>query len=277
MASVAPWFRKLFQVEKPVIGVIHLEPLPGSPRARSGVEQIEARALEDAERYLSAGLDGLIVENFGDVPFPRDASPPHVIALMARIATAVKQQAGSRPVGVNLLRNDSLGALGVAVAAGLDFIRVNVLAGAALTDQGIIEGQADLLLRERRRLDSGTRILADFRVKHATGLRQDTVPVEVDELLARAGADGLLVTGGATGQPAEVDTLRAVAAAAGRAPVLVASGVTPDSLVGLFPHADGFIVGTSLKQGGRTTAPVDPERARAMRDAARKLRRKLRR
>ena len=207
------------------------------------------------------GHDGLIVENYGDAPFLRGPAEPHTIALLTRIGACVKELSGDRPVGVNLLRNDALGALGVAVGAGLDFIRVNILSGVAVTDQGLIEGQAAELLRTRTRLDASVRILADHRVKHSMPVRQASVSVEVDELLHRALADALLVTGPATGKPPTRAAVKEIQQAAGAAPVLVASGVCTDNLAS---EADGFIVGTSVKRRGRTTSAVDPARARAL-------------
>ncbi len=272
MTPQTAWFRSRFG-PKPVIGVVHLPPLPGAPAARLSIPRVLARARDDARAYLDGGIDGLILENFGDAPFFKDRVPPHVVAVMARIASDVKELAGKRPVGANVLRNDARGALAVAVGAGLDFIRVNVLSGAALTDQGWIEGDAAALLRERRRLGhEHVRIFADYRVKHAMHLRTESPRVELEELVARAGADAVLVTGASTGRSPSADWLREVKQAARMAPVLVASGVTSENVGALAPHADGFIVGTSLKARGRTDGRVDPPRVRAMIAAARHAR-----
>ncbi len=264
MSQVARWYSKLFGCAKPLLGVVHVAPLPGAPRCRLPFARVAALALQDARRYLDAGLHGVIVENFGDAPFACGRAEPHTIACLARIAAAVKEYAGARPVGVNVLRNDALGALGVAVAAGLDFIRVNVLTGAAVTDQGLIQGDAAALLRYRRALGSRVAIFADIRVKHATELRAVPVPLQVRELLERALADAVLVTGAATGVPPAPGLLREVKAAAGAAPVLVASGATTANLASLAPLADGFIAGTTMKAGGRIGAPVEAARARRL-------------
>lgn len=257
------WFPRWFGRGKAAIGVVHVAPLPGSPRSALGFEAVRARALRDAATYLRGGIDGLIVENFGDAPFPRGASPPHVAAFLTRIAAEVKALAKSRPVGINVLRNDGCAALAVAAAADCDFVRINVLTGAAVTDQGLIESDAAAVLRYRKAIGADVRIFADFRVKHANALRVDSLEVELDELIGRALADAVLVTGAATGQspdPAEVEAIRA---AAGGTPVLVASGATPGNVAALAPHADGFLVGTAMERGGRTGAPVDLARVRA--------------
>ena len=264
MTRVANWFTKLFGTRLPLIGVVHLAPLPGSPAARLSVDRILERALEDGRAYLEAGFDGLVLENFGDTPFRSGPAEPHTIALLSRIGAALKEQAGDRPVGVNLLRNDGEGALGVATGAGLDFIRVNVLCGVAVTDQGFISGRAAALLRYRKLLGSSVRIFADHRVKHAAPLREEAVQVEVDELVKRARADSLLVTGAATGTPPTPESVAEVKRSAGAVPVLVASGTALGNLESLARHADGFIVGTSVKVSAKTTGRVAPARARAL-------------
>ncbi|MBO9352165.1 MAG: BtpA/SgcQ family protein, partial [Thermomicrobium sp.] len=136
-----------------LVGVVHLLPLPGSPRATRDVARIRERARRDAEAYREGGAHALIVENFGDAPFRKDGVEPHVIALMALVVEEIRESTGL-PVGVNVLRNDARAALGIAVATGASFIRVNVHVGAMVTDQGIIEGRADETLRYRALLQS---------------------------------------------------------------------------------------------------------------------------
>jgi membrane complex biogenesis BtpA family protein len=257
-------FLRCFGTKRPLFGVIHLEPLPGSPRFASSLAAIERRALADARACLDNGAAGLVIENFGDVPFRRDEAEPQVIAAMASIARAVRQLAPDAALGVNVLRNASLAALGIAVGTGLDFIRVNVLSGVAVTDQGILEGRAAELLRMRRALEAErVAILADVRVKHAAPLREAPLEIEIEELIARAGADAVLVTGATTGRPPSRRHLEAAVAAARGARVLVASGVDPLGVSDL-AAADGFVVGSALERGGRAGRPVDPARVARM-------------
>src|SRR5690606_3606108 len=155
------------------------------------------------------------------------------------------------PLGINVLRNDGESALAVALAAGAQFVRVNVLSGAVVTDQGVIEGDAARLMRRRRAMGAAhVPVLADVRVKHAAPLGPGWRPIEedVDELLHRAGAAGVIVSGSGTGKPTDPHELAAVKAAAGDAPVFVGSGATPETAADLLRHADGLIVGTSLKR-----------------------------
>ena len=262
---VSRWFSRMFSAPRPLIGVVHLPPLPGSYGARLSMTDICERAVDDARGYQKGGVDGLVVENFGDSPFRRGPVEPHTVAALTRVSAAVKDATGELPVGCNVLRNDGIGALGVAVAAGLDFVRINVLSGVAVTDQGFIEGDAAAVLSYRRAIGgSGVRIFADLRVKHATQLRHDSVAVEASELVARARADAVLVTGAATGHPPDPDELREMRRGAGSAPVLVASGTSEENVDRLAPLVDGFIVGTALKRGGRTEGPVDVARVRRL-------------
>lgn len=260
-------FREIFPGRKPMIGVVHLAPLPGSPRYGGDVEGILDRAREDARRLLSGGLDAVIVENFGDVPFLKDRVPPETVASMAVIAREI---AALGLVGINVLRNDAAAALGVALAAGASFIRINVHIGACLTDQGIVEGRAAETLRGRRRLGLRAAILADVAVKHAAPIAQRPVAEEVRDAIERGLADAVIVTGPATGAPPPEAVLLEAREAAAGVPVLVGSGMTEACIARFLEIADGVIAGTALEREGRSGAPVDPERvARFVRAAGR--------
>ncbi len=250
-----------------LIGVVHLLPTPGSPRFTGSVNAVLARAVEDAQALSAHGCDALIVENFGDAPFHPQAVPPETVATLALAVRAVRSAAGARPVGVNVLRNDARAALGIAAATGAAFVRVNVHAGAAVTDQGILEGRAHETLRERLRLAPEVAILADAHVKHATPLSRESLAQAVHELVGRALADGVIVSGPATGRPPDAAQVREAREAAGAAPVLIGSGLDLDNAAALLAHASGAIVGTALKRDGHVGNQVDPERVRRMRGA----------
>jgi membrane complex biogenesis BtpA family protein len=249
----------------PLVGMLHLLPLPGAPRYGGDRDAVRERLLADADALASGDVDGLLLENFGDAPFHPGALPPHVVADMTALACAVTERF-DLPLGINCLRNDALAALAVAHAAGGAFIRVNVLCGARVTDQGVIEGPADRLLRERARLGAtDLRIVADVDVKHSAPLGAPRpLADEVTDLVARGGADAVVVSGSGTGRPTDPDQIDAVRAAAGDAPVWVGSGVDAGSVAALVGRADGVIVGTSLKAGGDPRGAVDPARVRAL-------------
>ena len=249
---------------KPVIGMLHLPALPGSPGHGRAAAKARAQVLRDARALSAAGVDGLMLENFGDVPFHAGRVPATTVAQMTAIALAVRE-AVDVPLGINVLRNDGRSALAVAQAVGASFIRVNVLHGAVLADQGVIQGEAAALLRERVMLGATSiRIFADVQVKHAAPLADWPVAEQVADLLHRCLADALIVTGEATGRPTDPQCLAQVKHAAGSAGVLVGSGVTAESVRGLADHADGFIVGTFFKRDGQVSAPVDGERVRSL-------------
>ncbi len=264
---MAPSLFPVWAGRKPVIGMVHLAALPGAPGFAGDLGAVQDAAMRDAQALAAGGADGLMIENFFDTPFYPDAVPPATVALMAVIAAGIRR-AVALPLGVNVLRNDGLAALAVAHAAGADFIRVNILCGARVTDQGIIQGRAHEILRERARLGAcGIRILADVSVKHSAPLAPFAIRDEVEDTLLRGRADGLVVSGSGTGKPVDLDRLRTVRAAAGGAPVFVGSGASPDTLAMLRDQADGFIVGTALKQDGAVGQPVDVERVRRFVDA----------
>ncbi len=272
-----------------LIGAVHLAALPGAPRARApvggaagGIDPLAdclAAAIQDAHTLVANGCDALIVENFGDVPFYPTRVPPETIAAMARAIAGVIAVAGGRPVGVNVLRNDARAAIGLCAATGASFVRVNVHAGAAVTDQGIVEGRAFETLRERERLAPNVAILADAHVKHATPLSRESLAECVADLVLRALCDGVIVSGTATGSPPALERVReacgAVRDSRGEVrdsrgashdvPVLIGSGLDEDNARALLEHASGAIVGTSLKVDGLVSNPVDASRVRRMR------------
>lgn len=246
-----------------VIGVVHLAPLPGAPGWGGDFGVVLDRALGDLAALGAGGVDAVIVENFGDVPFRAGAVEPETVAAMARIVAALRPRT-ALPLGVNVLRNDAAAALAIAAICGGpgSFIRVNVHSGAMLTDQGIIEGRADRTLRRRRELGATVAILADVLVKHAAPLGQTTIEDAARDAVERGLADALIVTGAGTGLATDLDDVRRVRAALPETPLLVGSGVNRDNVRETFAFADGAIVGTSFKVGGRTTAPVDVERVK---------------
>jgi membrane complex biogenesis BtpA family protein len=259
-----------------LIGVIHLPALAGAPGAM-GLHPAEAlreagrRAVDEARALAKAGFGGLILENFGDAPFYGESVPPETIASLAVIAAAVREST-SISIGINVLRNDAKAALAIAAVTGCDFIRVNVLAGISATDQGLIQGRAAELLRERERLGAEVAILADAGVKHARSLSSDDLAVEIEDLALRSGADGVIITGKTTGRFAERETLEAALAAKRRhrIAVWIGSGATAENIAEIRREGFGVIVGSDLRKAGRAGAALDLNRLRKFMQAGRK-------
>ncbi len=244
-----------------LIGMVHLPPLPGSPRFGGDIQGVVDEAVRDAVALIQAGFPALMVENFGDEPFFPSAVPPVTVAAMTRAVLAVVA-ATSVPVGVNVLRNDGLSAVAIAAATGAAFIRVNVLSGTMFTDQGAITGQAAEVARERSRLAPDLRVLADVFVKHATPPPGLTIEQAATDTWERGGADALILSGTGTGAEPNLAELSAVRAVLPDVPLYLGSGVTADNLTTFSPVASGAIVGTAVKMGTDSKRPVDPERAR---------------
>jgi len=245
-----------------LIGVIHLQALPGSPGHLLDMDEIVARAMADAATIEDAGFDACIVENFGDTPFPPGALSPASLAAMAVAADHVRRKTTLK-VGINALRNDARGALGIAVATGASFIRVNVHTGVYATDQGILEGRADRTLRDRKQLGQRVAIFADVNVKHATPISQPDIGRAAKDAAYRGMADALIVTGRATGESASLEELRKVKQAVPDRRLFVGSGATIETVTELLGVADGVIVGSGIKPGGDTSRPIDSQIAHA--------------
>lgn len=254
-----------FWQRKPLIGMVHLGALPGSPRdTGEPMDALLERAVADARALEAGGADAIMVENFFDAPFAKDHLPPHTIAALTRAVQAVRGVT-SLPLGVNALRNDALAALAIAHVCGAQFVRINVFVGAAVTDQGIIEGAARSANLYRRELRAQVQLWADVFVKHAAQLGTNTLEDAAKDAVLRGLADALIVSGTATGSATDPDNVRRVKHAVPQTPVLIGSGFDARTAPALLAHADGAIVGTSLKHDGLVANPVDPARVRTLR------------
>jgi membrane complex biogenesis BtpA family protein len=256
----------LFKSVKPVIGMLHVPALPGSPRNTLALNAIVDWVLKDAEALAEGGIDGMILENFGDVPFYPGQVPPHTVAFLTLLGREVRRRF-DRPLGINVLRNDARSAVAIAAAVEAEFIRVNIHTGARLTDQGLIEGMAHETLRYRKLLGCDVKIFADVDVKHSAPLARRDLAVEVEEALSRGCADAIVVTGAATGRQTAVEDLRIAKAGAGDAPVIAGSGVDATNLATVLEVADALIVGTAFKQDSFATKAVDADRVRTFLEA----------
>lgn len=232
-----------------------------SPRWKGDLQRVIDRAEQEATALASGGVNGIIVENFFDAPFPKDQTDPAVVSAMSLIVHRL-QQLVTVPIGINVLRNDARSALAIATCVQAQFIRVNVLTGVMATDQGLIEGCAYELMRYRRELGSDVNILADVLVKHARPLGSPNLTTAVQETIDRGLADGIILSGWATGSPPSFEDLELAKAAAGDTPVFIGSGASWENIGKLIQVSDGVIVASSLKRKGDITQTVDPIRVR---------------
>lgn len=260
--------KRIFHTPNPIIGVVHLLPLPTSPRWGGTLETVLARAEQEATALAAGGVDGLIVENFNDVPFTKGQVDPAVVSAMSLVVHRL-QLLVALPLGLNVLRNDGCSALAIAACTGAKFIRVNVLSGTMVTDQGVIEGNAYQLLRYRRELGADVQIFADVLVKHARPLGGANPIAAVKDTVERGLADGIILSGWATGHPPSLDELEMARAAAPNTPMLIGSGANADNIGSFLKVADGAIVASSLKRHGQIEQPIDPIRVQRFMDAVR--------
>ncbi|BBA79647.1 photosystem I biogenesis protein [cyanobacterium endosymbiont of Rhopalodia gibberula] len=262
---------QIFNTTYPVIGVVHLLPLPTSARWGGSLTSVIERAEQEATALVAGGVDGIIIENFFDAPFTKDQVDPAIISAMTLIVDRIKNLVVV-PVGINLLRNDAIGAMAIASTINAQFIRVNVLTGIMATDQGLIEGNAHKLLRYRRELGADVAILADVLVKNACSLVGiPNLTTAVEDTLERGLADGIILSGWATGRPPSLEDLELASAAAQGTPVFIGSGANWDNIGKLMQAADGVIVASSLKRNGRIRESIDPIRVARFVEAAQQV------
>ncbi len=261
-------FRELFgrgPRRRILIGVVHLPATPGAPGYEGSMGTLLEHTLADARALVQGGADALLLENHGDAPFFAQEVPGETVAALALALREARAIAAERPVGVNVLRNDARAALGLCAATGASFLRVNVHTGVMATDQGLIQGRAAETLRERARLCPAVAILADVHVKHATPVGRETLADAADDAAGRGRADALILTGARTGAPPARGALESVRERVSLVPLLIGSGLTESNAPELLRLADGAIVGTALKRGGRIEEPVDEDRVARLR------------
>lgn len=253
----------LFGVRRALIGVVHLQALPGTPISKLDVAAIKSIAVEEARAYKDAGFHGILIENTHDRPYLKNHVGPEIVAAMSVIGAEVRQ-AVDLPLGIQVLAGANQSALAVALACDASFVRVEGFVFAHVADEGLIESSAGSLLRYRRAIEADhIRVFADVKKKHSA--HAITADIDIAETAKAAEfftVDGVIVSGTATGHPANPNEVAAVADAVS-VPTLVGSGITAEN-IGLFSKADAFIVGSSIKKGGLWSNPIDLERTRAL-------------
>jgi membrane complex biogenesis BtpA family protein len=261
----------LLTTAKPVIAMIHLKALPGTPANRMDLRAIEKRALVEAEIYRDAGVHGLMLENMHDTPFLRGGVGPEIVATMAVIARRVKETS-KLPCGVQILAAANVEAMAVAHAACLDFIRAEGFAFAHVADEGVIQSSAAELLRYRRHIGAERiQVWADIKKKHSShAITQDVSIGATAHAVEFMRGDAVIVTGSVTGDAPNISDVKATKSGCAL-PVYLGSGVTTKNLARFFSSADGFIVGSEFKENGDWSRTVDPKRVEKFMKMHRKL------
>ncbi|MBE9223527.1 BtpA/SgcQ family protein [Cyanobacterium stanieri LEGE 03274] len=258
---------QIFGKKNPIIGVVHLLPLPTSARWGGNLQAVMERAEQEATALAAGGVDGIIIENFFDAPFTKDKVDPAVVSAMTLIVDRIMSLV-TLPIGLNVLRNDAMTALAIASCVGAKFIRVNVYTGVMATDQGLIEGKAHEIQRYRRELGQDIAIFADVLVKHARPLGTPNLTSAVKDTIERGLADAVILSGWATGLPPNLEDLELAQQAAKGTPVLIGSGADIDNISELMGFADGVIVASSIKRKGDINETIDPTRVSQFVEAA---------
>ncbi len=249
-----------------IIGMVHVGPLPGSPKYSGDLDKMIQEAVQNAVTLVEGGVDAVMVENFYDAPFPKNSADPVTVASMAVIVKEITKTINV-PVGVNILRNCGIDAAAVAAVTRASFIRVNALSEVVITDQGILEPIAYDLMKYLKLVGHRPAILADVHVKHGRPLADRPIEVVAVETVERGGADAIIVSGEATGSEASINDVIKVKNVV-NVPVIVGSGITADNAASFLRYADGAIVGTYFKEGGR----ISLKKVKALMDKVQELR-----
>lgn len=266
-------FSDIFPNPKPVIGMIHLPALPGTPKyEHQSIQFILEKAVEEASIYKNAGVDALAIENMHDVPYLKNDVGHEITAMMAVVAAAIKKES-QLPCGIQVLAAANKAALAVALAANLDFIRAEGFVFGHLADEGYIDSNAAELLRYRKMIGAeDIAIFTDIKKKHSShAISQDIDLIETAKAAEFFLTDGLIITGSSTGKTADLEEVAMLFQQA-KSPVLVGSGITIDNVANYLPICNGMIVGSHFKKDGYWENPLDENRIQHFMDKVEKLR-----
>jgi membrane complex biogenesis BtpA family protein len=257
---------------KPLIGVVHLPPLPGSIIGYSGIDRTIEYAVSEAKKLEEAGFDAVILENYSDNPYPV-AVNDLVLASITAITKEVVRETRLK-VGISLLRNAGLQGLAAAYAAGAHFVRVNAYCEIRVSGEGLLMPISHDIEKIRQRLDRHVAIFADIDVKHSGPLGERPLSDVVHDCVARGRMDAMIVTSRATSEAPSPGYVAAIRQLAKTKPIIIGSGITAENIKAYWNLADGFIVGTYIKHEGSTKMPIDPKRAARLASIVKELRAK---
>lgn len=252
----------VFSRPKPIIGVIHVGALPGTPKCSQSIAELVQSSRAEAKVYRDCGVDGIIIENMHDVPYLKGAVGPEVVAAMTLIGAEVKSES-RLPIGIQILAGANIEAMAVAHAAGLDFIRAEGFAYAHVADEGIIEASAAKLLRYRKMIGAErVQVWTDVKKKHsAHAITADVSLGQTAETVEFMGAECVIVTGSVTGEAPKIADVQEAKSHC-RLPVFLGSGISEENIEQFYNEADGFIIGSAFKAGGLWSNTIDPTRVR---------------
>ncbi len=272
--KTASWIEEIFGVQKPIIGMVHLRPLPGSPFYQQGdMRKIIDTAVEEARTLAEGGIDGLQVENMWDHPYLKDDDIGHETTASLSVCAYAVMCAVDIPVGINCHLNGSIQAIAAAGASGASWIRVFELANTYISNAGIVEASGPRALRYRHAIGADqVRIFGDVLVKHGShfitsdrGIGEQAYDVESFK------GDAVIVTGGATGEKPGIEELHSVRSAVS-IPVFVGSGITLENVASYFALIDGAIIGSEFKEDGKWQNPVSLRRTKKFMEKVKFLR-----
>ncbi|MEB8329059.1 BtpA/SgcQ family protein [Flavobacteriaceae bacterium KMM 6897] len=252
-------FKSIYKDTKPIIGMIHLKALPGTPKNTLNTSDIINAALQEADVYKKAGINAIMIENMHDVPYLKNGVGHEISSIMTLVGYLIKQKT-KLPVGIQILAGANREALAVAKAADLDFIRAEGFVFAHVADEGIIEAQAGELLRYRKKIGAdGIALFTDIKKKHSShAITKDISLLDTAKAAQFFLSDGVIVTGDHTGVAASVDELKTLNGLA--IPVLIGSGITKDNVSDYWPLCNGMIVGSYFKKEGFWENDLDDSR-----------------
>lgn len=256
-----------------VIGMIHVEALPGTPRSHLPMKDIIHMAQTDATHYKNAGVDAIMVENMHDIPYLNRQVGPEIVASMSVICSKVKHVANSLPCGVQILAGANKEALAVAKAASLDFIRAEGFVFSHIADEGTMNSDAGEILRYRKQIGAdNVMVFTDIKKKHSSHfLTSDVSILEVAQAAEFFLSDGIILTGKTTGEATSLKEMQCVKESV-NIPVLIGSGVD-DGNMEQYLGAHAMIIGSHFKEDGHWSNPVSFDRVHSFMSKVERLRR----
>ena len=252
----------LFNIHKPIIGMIHVDPLPGTPKYSGNVKAIIDKAKSEASLYRSFGINALMIENMHDAPYLNRIVGPEITSLMSIILYEIKKNY-ELPTGIQILAGANKNAVAAAHSARADFIRAEGFVFAHIADEGTFNSDAGELLRYKKQIGAeNVLIFTDIKKKHSShSITSDTNIVETAKAAEFFLSDGVIITGSATGKEPSLNEIKEVKENV-NIPVLAGSGITDKNVIQYLEYCDALIIGSYFKKDGIWSNPIDHERVK---------------
>ncbi len=274
------WEQKLFKVRKPIIAMLHLDPLPGDPRYKfnSNMKTVVKHAKEDLRALQNGGVDGVLISNEFSLPYERRMSyvtPSAISRVVGELKESLKI-----PFGIDCI-SDALATIETAAAVEADFVR-GTFSGVYVGDGGLYNNDFSKLLRRKAALHlDNLKMLYFINPESDKNLDIRSVEEIATSTIFKSHPDGLCISAKAAGKDVSDELIKSVKLANPNAFIICNTGCNLDTIEKKLQVSDAAIVGTYFKIDGNFESQdlenirVDENRVKAFMDKVKTYRAKI--